>query len=62
MTKELRKAIMLRSKFKTFLVKMLVEKDMIITNEKQIVNIIDNHFVTTIKKVSLKPGISSPIL
>ena len=41
---------------------MIVEKDIIITDEKQIVNIIDDHFVTIIKKVSLKPGISSLVL
>ena len=58
---------------------MLVDKDIIITDEKQIVNIIDiyyykkgkfktwcflanimnDHFVIIIKKLSLKPGISS---
>ena len=62
MTKELRKAIMLWSKLRPFLIKMIVEKDIIITDEKQIVNIIDDHFVTIIKKVSLKPGISSLVL
>ena len=37
----------------------LVEKDIIITNEKQIANIMKDHFVTITKKLSLKPIISS---
>ena len=37
----------------------LVEKDMIITDEKQIANITNEHFVSITKKVSLKPSISS---
>ena len=37
----------------------LLEKDMIITDEKQIANIMNEHFVSITKKLSLKPSISS---
>ena len=37
----------------------LVEKDMIITDEKEIANIMNKHFVTITKQLSLKPSISS---
>ena len=37
----------------------LVEKDIIITDEKQIANIMNEHFVSITKKLSLKPSISS---
>ena len=37
----------------------LVEKDRIITDEKQIANIMTEHFVSITKKLSLKPSISS---
>ena len=37
----------------------LAEKDMIITDEKQIANIMNEHFVSITKKLSLKPRISS---
>ena len=36
----------------------LVEKDIIITDEKQIANIMNEHFVSITKKLSLKPSIS----
>ena len=39
----------------------LVEKDMFTTNEKQIANIMNEHFVSITKKLSLKPTISSKI-
>ena len=35
-----------------------VEKDMITTDEKQIANIMNEHFVSITKKLSLKPSIS----
>ena len=38
---------------------MLVEKDMILTDEKQVANIMNEHFVRITKKVSLKTSISS---
>ena len=38
---------------------MLVEKDMIITDERQIVNNINEHFVAITKQLSLKPTVSS---
>ena len=34
-------------------------KDIIITDEKQIANIMNEHFVSITKKLSLKPSISS---
>ena len=34
---------------------MLVEKDKIITDEKEIANIMNEHFVSITKKLSLKP-------
>ena len=37
----------------------LVEKDMIITDKKQIANIMNEHFVAIRKKFSTKPSISS---
>ena len=37
----------------------LVEKDKIITDEKQVANIMNEHFVSITKKLSLKPSISS---
>ena len=37
----------------------LVEKGMIITDEKQITNIMNEHIVSITKKLSLKPSISS---
>ena len=37
----------------------LVQKDMIITDEKQIASIMSEHFVSITKKLSLKPSISS---
>ena len=37
----------------------LVEKDIIITDEKQIANIMNKHFVSITKELSLKPSISS---
>ena len=37
----------------------LVEKDMIITDAKEIVNIMNKRFVTITKKLSLKPRVSS---
>ena len=37
----------------------LVEKNMIITDEKQIANIMNDHFFSITKKLSLKPSISS---
>ena len=37
----------------------LVEKEMIITDEKQINNIMNEHFLSITKKLSLKPSISS---
>ena len=37
----------------------LVEKDMVMTHEKQTANIMNEHFVSITKKLSLKPSISS---
>ena len=37
----------------------LVEKDMVITDEKQIANIMNEHIVSITEKLSLKPSISS---
>ena len=37
----------------------LVQKDKIITDEKQIADIMNEHFVSITKKLSLKPAISS---